>query len=149
MEIIRVDILRVDVSQVLDLRHRILRAGLSRAAANFEGDELPDTVHIAALEGGTVVGCATVLSNSFNGERACQLRGMAVDPALQARGIGRKLLAEVERVAVERGVTLLWANCRKPAVGFYRRHGWVSVSEDVEIPTAGPHFRMMRRLDGV
>jgi len=149
MEMTRVEIVRVDVSQILDLRHRVLRAGLSREAAHFDGDELDDTVHIAALEGGAVIGCATVLSNSFHGERACQLRGMAVDPAVQGQGIGRKLLEEVERIAIERAVALLWANCRKPAVGFYRRNGWVCVSEEFEIATAGLHFKMMRRLDGV
>lgn len=145
----RVEILRVDVAVVIDLRQKVLRAGLSREAAHFDGDDLPDTVHIAALEGGAVIGCATVLSNSFNGERACQLRGMAVDPAMQGQGIGRKLLEEIERIATERGVTRLWANCRKPAVGFYRKNGWVSVSEEFEIPTAGPHIKMTRRLDGV
>ena len=147
MESARLKISRTPVEKLIDLRHRVLRAGLARESAIFEGDELPTTVHIAALDGDRVIGCATVLTNSFNGERACQLRGMAVDPAAQRGGIGRKLLDEVERIAVERGVLLLWANCRLPAVGFYRKNGWADASEEFEIPTAGPHIRMTRRVD--
>jgi GNAT superfamily N-acetyltransferase len=145
----QIKVVRVDAAEVVDLRHRVLRAGMSRQDAHFDGDDLPDTVHIAALEAGKVIGCATVLTNTFNRERACQLRGMAVDPAAQRRGIGRKLLQEIERIARERGVSLLWANCRKPAVEFYRKNGWTSVSEEFEIPTAGPHFKMTRRLSPV
>jgi len=43
-------------------------------------------------------------------------------------------------------VPLLWANVRKPAVEFYRKHGWIIVSDEFEIPTAGPHFKMLRQL---
>jgi GNAT superfamily N-acetyltransferase len=139
---------RVPAEQLIDLRHRVLRAGLARESAIFEGDDLPTTVHIAALDDARVIGCATVLTNSFNGEPACQLRGMAVDPAAQRSGIGSKLLEEVEAVARERQVFLLWANCRVPAVPFYRQHGWVDASEEFEIPTAGPHIRMTRSLSG-
>jgi GNAT superfamily N-acetyltransferase len=146
MESARLKICRAPAERLIDLRHRVLRAGLARESAIFEGDDLPTTVHIAALDGGRVIGCATVLTNSFNGERACQLRGMAVEPDAQGRGVGRKLLEEVERIARERCVTLLWANCRLPAVPFYRRHGWVDASDEFEIPTAGPHIRMTRRV---
>jgi len=42
---------------------------------------------------------------------------------------------------------LLWCNARVPAVGFYESLGWRVVSERFEIPTAGPHVKMVRRLD--
>jgi hypothetical protein len=41
---------------------------------------------------------------------------------------------------------LLWCNARVPAVPFYREMGWAVVSEPFEIPTAGPHVRMVKRL---
>ena len=90
--------------------------------------------------------CATVLVNQWEGRSACQLRGMAVDPGYQRRGVGRRLLAEIERVAGENGVDLIWANARTPAAEFYRRNGWEIVSGMFEIPTAGLHFRMVRKL---
>ena len=41
---------------------------------------------------------------------------------------------------------MLWANCRTPAAVFYSKAGWIKVSDEFEIPTAGPHFKMVRRL---
>jgi len=31
-------------------------------------------------------------------------------------------------------------------VEFYRKHGWEIVSAVFDIPTAGPHFKMVRKL---
>ena len=103
-------------------------------------------MHLAAKDGLVVVACATVLVNQWEGRSACQLRGMAVDPGYQKCGLGGRLLAEIERVAVESGVGLIWANARTPAAEFYRKNGWEIVSEMFEIPTAGPHFKMVRKL---
>jgi GNAT superfamily N-acetyltransferase len=138
---------RVVFEEIVDLRYAVLRAGLPRDAANFPGDRDSTTVHLAAKDGQTVVACATVLVNQWEGRPACQLRGMAVDPAYQRRGVGKRLLAEIERVAVDNGVSLIWANARTPAAEFYRNNGWEIVSEMFEIPTAGPHFKMVRKLE--
>jgi N-acetylglutamate synthase-like GNAT family acetyltransferase len=138
---------RADVEEIVDLRYRVLRAGLPREAAYFPGDRDETTVHLAVRSDGVVIGCATVLLNLWEGQQACQLRGMAVDPAWQRRGIGEKLLAEVHRLAGEARVKIIWANARVPAAEFYRRNGWEIVSEEFEIPTAGPHFKMIRRLE--
>jgi N-acetylglutamate synthase-like GNAT family acetyltransferase len=142
-----IQIQRVEVGEILDLRYDVLRAGLPRSAANFPGDSEPTTVHIAAKESGKVIGCATVLLNHWNGEAACQLRGMAIDPVRQRAGIGAQILAEVQGVAREKGVKLVWANARKPAAEFYRKHGWEIVSGEFEIPTAGPHYKMIWNVD--
>lgn len=142
----RIHFRRATAGELLDLRHTVLRAGLPRESAIFDGDELPETFHIAATEGEKIIGCATVLQNSFGGEPACQLRGMAVDPAHQRSGIGRTLLRAIELVAKSRGKKLIWANARTPAVPFYVKHGWKVVSEEFDIPTAGLHFKITRRL---
>jgi GNAT superfamily N-acetyltransferase len=137
---------RVPVEEIIDLRHAVLRAGLPRESAKFTGDDDPNTVHLAAKDGPKVIGCATVLVNEWKSERACQLRGMAVDPAERRRGVGRLLLADVEGIATEKKVGLLWANVRELAVVFYQKCGWEIASDEFDIPTAGPHFKMVRRL---
>ncbi len=142
-----VNVSRVEAKEIIDLRHRVLRVGLPRESASFSGDDDPLAVHLAAKDGMKIVGCATVLVNEWNGERACQLRGMAIDPEYQRRGVGREILAEVDRIAAEKGVRILWANVRKLAAEFYRKYGWVIVSEEFEIPTAGPHFKVSRKLE--
>ena len=81
------------------------------------------------------------------GRPAYRLRGMAVDPAFHRRGIGRLLLQLLESRVLESGyTTLLWCNARTPAVPFYKSMGWKVVSEEFDIPTAGPHFVMIKEL---
>lgn len=139
----------VDPEAVIDLRHRVLRAQLHRDTAIFDGDSEVGTVHVAAFdEWDVLIGCVTILHRTWNEHPAWQLRGMAVDEGRQGLGIGRALLHEVERlVLADSHARLLWCNARKPAVGFYERHGWRLASPEFEIPTAGPHHKMTRHLD--
>jgi GNAT superfamily N-acetyltransferase len=138
---------RASREEITDLRHVILRAGLPRESAIFDGDDETTTAHFAAADDACVVWCVTLMRRPFDDQDAWQLRGMAVVPHLRGAGVGAKLLAQAEQhVRDAGGPTILWCNAREPAVGFYARHGWQIVSDRFDIPTAGPHFRMVRRL---
>ena len=131
--------------EVIDLRHAVLRAGLPRETAIFNGDDDAATRHFVATSAGEVVGCVTLLPSVFDDQPAWQLRGMAVASALQRSGVGAQLLAAVERfVACDQSRKCLWCNARVQASGFYQRHGWTIVSDPFDIPNAGPHVRMVR-----
>jgi predicted GNAT family N-acyltransferase len=134
-------------SEIIDLRHRVLRAGLPREAAIFDGDDLPTTKHFLAEHDGKIIACATMLLNQWQGEAAWQVRGMAVEPNFRGQGIGRQLLATIESGAGD--VRLLWCNARVPAMEFYRSAGWAIASDEFEIPSAGPHFKMIKSLQSV
>jgi predicted GNAT family N-acyltransferase len=134
--------------EVIDLRHAILRTGLPRELAYFDGDEEATTHHVVAELDRKVVGCATVLQRPWNGVPAWQVRGMAVAPEIRGGGIGAMLLHELERI-VERDANhslQLWCNARVPARRFYEQHGWVVASDEFEIQHAGPHVKMVKRL---
>ena len=147
MKQLSVQIKQVPGEQIVDLRWKILRAGLERSTAVFAGDELPTTRHFAAIRDGQVIGCATVLLNTWDGEAAWQLRGMAVDEGCQGQGIGRAILLEIERSILEQSdVRLMWCNARLAALGFYGGMGWDAVGDRFQIPTAGPHYKMTKRL---
>lgn len=139
---------RAEVEELIDLRHEVLRHGLPRASAIFDGDEQPTTRHYGAFAGKAAVGCATLMLNRWEGEPAWQVRGMATDARFRGRGLGAALLrmAEAEVDADVPPVRLLWCNARVPAARFYQKLGWVVRSEPFDIPTAGPHVRMTRRL---
>jgi GNAT superfamily N-acetyltransferase len=149
-----IEVRPVGVERTLDLRLRILRAGLPPESARFDGDEAATTLHWAAFEhdadsqsGERVVGCLSLMLNVWEGESAWQLRGMAVDESWQGRGLGRELLTKAEEAAASKGIAAwLWCNARVPAAGFYQKHGWNRVSAVFEIPTAGPHVKMCKRL---
>jgi len=133
---------------VIDLRHRVLRQDLPRESAVFEGDLEPDTQHLAAYDAwNMIVGCCTILHRTWQDRPAWQLRGMAVDDQWQGKGVGRLLLGEVEIVVLNSDHAIeLWCNARKIAVPFYKSHGWEIASPEFDIPTAGPHYKMTRKL---
>ena len=142
------DIRTVDVEQIIDLRRAVLRTGRPRQAARFDGDEEETALHVAVFEDDRVIGCVSLIQRRFQGEPAWQLRGMAVQPDRQRRGIGRQMLKYVEaKLHHEGSGQLIWCNARTPVVAFYLRAGWQTVSEVFNIPKVGPHRRMIRRLD--
>jgi GNAT superfamily N-acetyltransferase len=139
---------RATLAEVVDLRHRVLRIGLPREAAIFDGDDQPTTRHFAAFYTERAVCCATFHENQWQGEPAWQLRGMGTDQEFRSKGVGRALLAfailslQQEQPLIRR----LWANARVPAARFYQSLGWEIASDEFEIPTAGPHYRITRSL---
>lgn len=134
------------VEEILDLRWTILRAGLPRDAANFDGDNEPTAHHFAAFVDAEAVACATFLRRPFEDEPGWQLRGMAVRADLQSRGVGARLLDFAERfVLAQSHSNLLWCNARIPAARFYERNGWSIAGEPFEVPDAGPHVKMIKR----
>lgn len=76
-----------------------------------------------------VVGCA-LLMPSNPGPGSGKLVQMAVDPQRQGEGIGRKLVAALERRALAPeeagglGYTELYCHARDHAIGFYASLGW-------------------------
>jgi GNAT superfamily N-acetyltransferase len=133
--------------EIVRLRYEVLRGGLPPEAAIFPGDHDATSRHYGAFADGQNVGCATLHLNQWLDEPAWQLRGMATSPDFRGSGVGREILTFIERdVAQNHTVHLLWCNARVPAVRFYQRLGWQVVSEEFEVPTAGPHMRMVKRL---
>ena len=143
---------RAQASELIDLRHAVLRQGLARREAVFPGDDAPTSRHYGAFQGKRILCCATLHASQWGGEPAFQLRGMATAPEARRTGLGRRVIEWMEadlRAAADAGdplPLLLWCNARVPAVPFYEAMGWAVVSELFEIPTAGPHVRMVKRL---
>ena len=136
--------------EIIDLRHAVLRQGLPREEAFFPGDDATSSRHCGAFVNATAVGCATLSASQWEGEPAWQLRGMATLPGFRGKGLGRALLEQVEGDLsagdANQPGALLWCNARTPAIGFYENMGWRVISAPFEIPTAGPHVKMIKRL---
>ena len=141
----------LDAGQTHDLRRRVLRSHLPGAPVANPEDELPTTVHLGVVgDDGVVVGSATLFPEPTPhrpGWRAVRLRGMAVDPSWQGRGVGTLLLAALVRRAADDGYEVVWANGRDAALGFYRRHGWEVVGEGF-VSIGLPHHVVLRDLGG-
>jgi ribosomal protein S18 acetylase RimI-like enzyme len=94
-------------------------------AVDAMGAERPVWV---AESGGRVVGVvAALLSKHFTGDEDCYLGELAVDGEFEGRGVGRALVAVVERWAQERGVgrvTLETGGANRRAREFYAALGY-------------------------
>jgi GNAT superfamily N-acetyltransferase len=139
---------RISADETIELRWEVLRPGFPRETAVFPGDD--QAIHLGVFQNGQLAGVASLFDAGYPGEetsgRWLQLRGMATAPDARGSGCGRELLSACEAAAREEGVSRLWCNARRIAVGFYEKHGWEITSEEFDIPSVGPHFRMRREL---
>jgi GNAT superfamily N-acetyltransferase len=141
-----VEIRNITAAETIDIRHAVLRAGLPREAAIFPSDALPEGQHFGAFldeKLGAVASIApAVLGEQPQHPGAWQLRGMAALESCRGQGLASALFVAASEAVKHAGGSLLWCNARIGAVGFYVRVGMRIVSEEFDIPTAGPHVRM-------
>jgi len=103
----------------------------AQLAAHPDAIELPVEQIVAGLvrvaeQSGAVVGFAVLLECS--GE-ACELDGLFVEPDRMRAGIGRRLVADAQRIAHERGARRIDVVANPQAVAFYDAVGFVLVGE--------------------
>src|SRR5438876_7529108 len=106
------EIQRIAAADTYYRRARGLRDGDS-AAVRVPDDDLPGAWHLGARHSGALVGVASFYPRPCPLEAsvaAMQLRFMAVDPAMQARGIGRQLLDHALSELRKQKTGMLWAN---------------------------------------
>jgi len=137
--------------QEVELRERVLLApiglGLDGFRALFPGVEERLEHFVSVIDhpnGRKVIGCVCLLPDEPKAGVG-KLMQMAVDPQRQREGVGRELVAELERRAFgELGLAELFCHARLDAVSFYERMGWTT--EGDQFQEAGiPHYRMVFR----
>ncbi|MDT0345212.1 GNAT family N-acetyltransferase [Streptomyces litchfieldiae] len=141
----------VPLSEIVALRHRILRPGLPLESAAFAEDDRPETFHVAAYDGdGTeALGCITVFPDLMTGAEgavAYRFRGMATAEGARGRGFGAAVLEAATAEAAARGAELMWCNGRSVARGFYERQGYAVQGEEFQIEGVGPHYVFARKI---
>ena len=120
-------------AEILPLRLAVLRDGTPSRNPRYAEDDDAATFHLVARsETGKIVATSTWLPRPFPVEPeipGIQLRGMAVDAALQSQGIGAILLtAGIERARML-AVGNVWARARDTALEFYQRNGMTVVGD--------------------
>lgn len=135
----------VESAALIDLRHRVLRQGMPRESAIFDGDA--QARHFAVLDHDRVVCCLSMMNNPLPdtdpNPGVWQLRGMATDPADRGKGLGQQLMLFMEKTLQPK---MVWCNARCSAIGFYQKCGWTIISKEFSIPHAGPHVRMSKQV---
>ena len=133
------------------LRYAVLRQpwqqppGSERASA----DEEPNTVHALLLAGGHEDAAPVALAVGMLqcvDARQGQIRFMAVDPAATGKGLGRRIVAYLEKEARELELTEIVLHAREAAVGFYTTLGYELVGPSHTLFGVLPHFLMRKQL---
>ena len=140
----------VGADRVRPMRQRVLRPHQPLEQMVYPGDDAPGSFHLAAVDpAGEVIGIASFYMEPHplaprDGDY--RLRGMAVEPTLQGKGLGGRLVRAGIEYLREQGGQRLWCNARVSAQRFYEKLGFAAEGERFEIPTIGPHYVMSIRL---
>lgn len=128
---------------LMQLRFNVLRKplGLEFSPEFLEKDR--ENILLGAYENERLIGCVQLqkLSNKIG-----QLRQMAVDSDQQGKGIGRLLVEELEKIALENGIETIDLHARGYAVPFYTKLGYQTVGEAFE-EVGMPHIAMTKILN--
>ena len=74
---------------------------------------------------------------------------MATEPALQGKGLGKKIILAAEEELKKRRCDLLWFNARVSAEIFYKKLGYTAIEEVFNIDTIGAHKVMYKSFNNV
>jgi predicted GNAT family N-acyltransferase len=125
------------------LRDEVLRKplGLSLSDEDLSGERTQ--LHFGLFEpGGRMVACVIAAPISENEAR---IRQMAVSPPHQGKGLGRRVMTEVEAELRRRGFTRFTLRARLSAVGFYEKLGYAAAGGEF-VEHGIPHVTMMRAV---
>lgn len=132
-----------DYGREVALRHEVLRKQLAPGAADDDHDAEIAYAHFGLFDGPELVACCFVVPLA---DGAVRLRQMAVRADQQQRGLGRRLIRQVETTLAERGCPRIILHARDVAKGFYERVGYAFTSDEF-LEVGIPHFRMEKALD--
>lgn len=135
--------------EALPLRHALLRPKQPLEASRYPGDDMAPAFHLGAFSGEDLIGIASFYLQPLpgeSGEKVWRLRGMAVSPDHQRKGVGRDLIGRGLEELKKRDAGLLWCNARVSALQFYQALGFETVGEAFELPEIGWHYVMSIKL---
>jgi GNAT superfamily N-acetyltransferase len=127
------------------LRLEVLRADTPTKQVDYPEDVTPGAFHLGVRDqDGRLIGTSSWHPRSAAHRdrplEAFQLRQMATRHEYQGRGVGAAMIAVgIDRLRYD-GATLVWANARDAALGFYRRLGFAVVGDGfIDQATQLPH----------
>jgi predicted GNAT family N-acyltransferase len=124
----------------VDLRYRVLREPLVLEWTPDELEADKNDRHFALWVESKVVACA--INHRLDAGRV-KLRQMAVDPAYQGKGVGRKFLTQLEETLWREGVKRIELHAREHAMGFYQSLGYHKIGSSFqEVGLA--HYKMIK-----
>ena len=126
----------------IELRNRLLRAPLGLIFSEEDLKAESSQLHFGILEGQSLIACAVIVPLSASDAK---LRQMAVETSHQGRGIGTKLIRDIESALARRQYRLIELNARDVAVAFYEKLGYRKQGSSF-IEVTIPHWKMTKTI---
>jgi ribosomal protein S18 acetylase RimI-like enzyme len=149
LAVIDVGVEQARLEDVIEIRHKILRAGQPRTNCYYPEDSYKNTIHFIAKKNEEIIGCASIYKEShadFTLRESWRIRGMAVLESFQGQAVGTHLLETCINHAIKMKGDVIWCNARIDAVKFYKHSGFKIIGSEFEIPDIGPHFLLAKNL---
>ena len=124
-------------------RWEILRKPLGMSKDSLADSIEDESFHLMGIdEQKNVIASGRV---HFNSENEAQIRYMAVDENFKRKGVGTKIVKELENYALSKGMVSMILNDRENAISFYLSLGYQEVGP-YQSDTGIPHKTMKKRL---
>jgi ribosomal protein S18 acetylase RimI-like enzyme len=127
-----------------DLRFRILRQPWNQVRGSERNEADAYAIHLAYFEQNRILG--VVRLDIQENEKVAQIRFMAVEEHFQGRGIGKKLILEAEKRAVQLGFEFMMLHAREGAVKFYESLNYSLIEKSHLLFGEIQHYRMEKKL---
>ena len=113
----------------------------------YQGDFDLKTKHLGVFKDDLIIGIVTVMETNHPKlpSDAIQLRGMAILPKHQRKGIGKILIKHIEKLYQHKNI--IWCNARYYAIDFYKSLGFSIFGKKFYIKNVGNHFVMYKNLN--
>ena len=126
------------------LRFNVLREPWNQPVGSEVLADEDQAIHAIAVEQGEVLGVARMHESA---ENQGQVRSVATATAAQGKGIGKAIMAYLEKKAIEKGWTEIVLEARENAVPFYQAIGYTIVAESYLLFDEIQHYRMQKALN--
>ena len=128
------------------LRYQVLRAPWNQpiGSERNEGDET--ALHFACFEENTIIGVGRL---DYMSATIAQVRFMAVAGNRQGKGIGKKLMQHMEKIAIETGRTELILHAREIALPFYKNLGYTITEKSHLLFGEIQHYLMRKKHESI
>lgn len=134
-------------TDVIEMRHKVLKIGQPIETCHFEGDLDEGTIHFGAFLKNELVGAVTMMlkkTNTYKVHPVYRLTGLSILEEHQHKNIGKRLLHFAEEYISKKGSVMIWCFARDYAVPFYKKNGYQLNVQEVVIPYIGSHRIMFK-----
>ncbi len=130
--------------QYYNLRYEILRKPWNQPRKSTTDEWEDQSIHVLMVdENGVGVASGRLQLNS---KEEGQIRSMAVRADMQSRGLGKKIMAWIEKKALELKLKTINLDARENAVKFYESCGYKVIGDSYLLFGVIKHYKMEKKM---